>query len=57
MPGASFHSFYWAGAADAPAAPDPPLGASASGGYIPWMTTITVTSLMLICQPQLQPCR
>lgn len=39
MPGAAFHSFYWAGtAADAP---DPPIGASASGGYVPWQTTVT----------------
>lgn len=46
MPGAPFHSFYWA--VSAPTVPDPPLGASASGGYIPWMTSITtVMSLAL----------
>ncbi len=38
MPSAACHSFFWA---DAGAAPDPPLGASASGGYVPWMTTVT----------------
>ena len=58
MPGAAFHSFYWSGAGDAPAPPDPPLGASASGGYVPWQTTITTSlGLLLICQPQWQPCR
>lgn len=46
MPGASFHSFYWA--TEAATVPDPPLGASASGGYIPWMTTITVGCLALM---------
>ena len=59
MPGAAFHSHFWAGSADAPA-PDPGLGASASGGYIPWMTTITATGLgLLVHVPQVfrAPCR
>ena len=47
MPGASFHSHYWAGD-QAPAGPDPPLGSSAGGGYVPWMTTITAISLLLM---------
>jgi hypothetical protein len=51
MPGASFHSFYWAGSAD-PVAPDPPLGSSAGGGYVPWQTSvIAVISLcLLLCR-------
>lgn len=42
MPGAPFHSHYWAGSVDVPA--EPSLGASASGGYVPWMTTITAVA-------------
>jgi hypothetical protein len=34
------HSAYWSGAGGG-APPDAPLGKSLSGGYIPWMTTIT----------------
>lgn len=47
MPGASFHSFFWAGTGAA-APPDPPLGSSASGGYVPWMTTVTVCSMLFL---------
>lgn len=47
MPGAAFHSNYWQ--ADSQALPDPPLGASASGGYVPWQTTvIAAISLALV---------
>lgn len=57
MPGASFHSFYWAGSADAPA-PEPGIGSSAGGAYVPWQTSIiTAMSVLLICRVQWQPCR
>lgn len=50
MPGASFHSFYWA--VPPVTIPDAPLGSSASGGYVPWQTTvITVISLLLMVVP------
>jgi len=43
MPTGALHSHYWqAERADAP--PIVP-GKSAAGGYIPWMTTVTVGSL------------
>ena len=47
MPGASFHSFYW----QADTAPDPGVGSSASGGYVPWQTSITVVMslVLLLC--------
>ena len=48
MPGASFHSHYWAGSADA-VVPNPGIGSSASGGYVPWQTTIIVSLLLLLC--------
>lgn len=38
MPGASFHSFYWA--TPAASAPQDPIGSSAGGGYVPWQTTV-----------------
>lgn len=38
MPGAAFHSVFWAGSADSGS--NPSLGSSASGGYVPWMSTI-----------------
>lgn len=58
MPGIWAHSFYWSGSGDAAAPPDPPLGASASGGYVPWQTSIiTVMGLSLICQVSLAPNR
>jgi hypothetical protein len=51
MPGAAFHSFYWS--TPSVVLPDPPLGASASGGYVPWQTS--VTRLMgVLSQPCLQ---
>lgn len=49
MPGAAFHSFYWADTGT----PDPPLGASASGGYVAWQTTIT-RMMGLLSQPSWQ---
>lgn len=47
MPGAAFHSNFWAGSADA-VTPDPGLGSSASGGYVPWQTTVTVVSMLCL---------
>lgn len=56
MPGASFHSFYWQ--QDSQPVPDVPLGSSAGGGYIPWMTTVTViNSLLLIARVSWAMCR
>ena len=46
MPGASFHSFYWSGSADSGA--QTPIGSSASGGYVPWMTTVTIVSMLCL---------
>ncbi len=42
MPTGAMHSHYWAASPGAPAPPG--TGASANGGYIPWMTTVTVGS-------------
>lgn len=50
MPSGAFHSHYWAGSYAAPV--DPPLGSSASGGYVPWMTSIaamTGSVLFAVC--------
>lgn len=41
MPGAACHSFFWAGSADSGS--NPSIGSSASGGYVPWQTTIIAT--------------
>lgn len=41
MPTAGVHSKYWAGRVSTPPAPP---GASRSGGYIPWQTTIVAGS-------------
>lgn len=40
MPTGAFHSHYW----QAERAAEPPIvpGASAAGGYIPWMPTVTI---------------
>jgi len=58
MPGLWAHSFYWSGGAASGNPPDPPLGASASGGYVPWQTSIiTAMSLGLICRISLAPMR
>lgn len=56
MPGLWAHSFFWSGSNGA--GPDAPLGASVSGGYVPWqITTITAMGLGLICQVSLAPMR
>ena len=47
MPGAAFHSHYWAGSADPGS--NPGVGSSASGGYVPWQTTVIVSLLLLLC--------
>ena len=39
MPTLALHSQYWQTTAGEP---EPPIGGSAPGGYIPWKTTITV---------------
>lgn len=53
MPGAAFHSFFWS----TPAAPpgNPSLGTSASGGYVPWMTTVTVASMLFLATRSWSP--
>lgn len=38
------HAAYWS--TQTPAAPDPPLGASAGGAYVPWQTSI-ITAMSL----------
>lgn len=43
------HSHYWAGT-QAPDGPPPAAGASARGGYTPWMTTVIVGSLFGVLQ-------
>lgn len=56
MPGAAFHSFFWQ--PDQQSVPDVPVGSSASGGYVPWQTSIIpIMGLLLLCRVQLQPCR
>lgn len=58
MPTLWAHSHFWAGSGNVVIPPDPPLGSSAGGGYVPWQTSvITAMSLMLICRVHLQPCR
>lgn len=45
MPGAAFHSFYWS---EPPAdIPNPSLGSSASGGYVPWQTSIVTLGMVV----------
>ena len=41
------HSQYW----QVQAVPPPETGASAAGGYTPWMTTVTMGSLFGSLQP------
>lgn len=56
MPGMWAHSLYWSGAAAGGTPTEPPLGASASGGYVPWQTTIIV-GLGLLCRVSWAPMR
>jgi hypothetical protein len=47
MPGASFHSFYWQG--DGGGQQQGSIGSSASGGYVPWQTSIIISLVLLLC--------
>jgi len=40
------HSSYWAGSGASAPPPDPPLGSSAGGAYVPWQTSI-ITAMSL----------
>lgn len=53
MPGAACHSFFWAGSADSGS--NPSLGSSASGGYVPWMTTVTICSMLFLATRSWSP--
>lgn len=48
------HSRYWVGHA----VPDPGIGSSAGGAYVPWQTSIiTAMGLGLMALPSWSPCR
>lgn len=46
MPGVAFHSFFWQTLP--PEIPNPAVGGSASGGFVPWQTTVTVVSMLCL---------
>jgi hypothetical protein len=43
------HSHFWS--TQTPATPDPPLGASAGGAYVPWQTSIITTMSLAMAVP------